>query len=562
MRRLLLLVLVASTLPAQYYDFAVTDDGRLYFATPLSAGTEDSRLKIYRLTGGVLELFAKGGEGEDPFGPTASAPLVSGDGSITGWALDYQCRSGSCGLSGLPRIFYQLQGVTLANLTYNNLQISRNGRYLASVSFDGRLGLIELPSQGTTEIGRYLLLAGPQSVADNGAVLMRDAGTNPVLLYRPRDSDAAPVPGSDGVIAAVLSPAGDRIAYERRRGDRYELALTNPRGSTHSVLAATPLDMEAPWPNFRFQYQPRFANDGTLLYIDSEGQPAIAAPGQEPRRLATIEGGVQRAIISGDGQVAWLASFLGQLLRVRTRDGAVEEIVPATPYLMPSSVVALPGSVIRLSGSGITAATRFQIGDMELPFSEFGRQSMAAQIPWEYSPGQGGGFVTVQGAGSPLRQRIEFVPLGRPTITFERDVLTQALQLAHQDFRGVLSEADPARPGETIHAFARNMGPVDRPVATGERSPDAPPAQVTTPFACYLFELQPDGTPLRPQGVAVPFAGLSAGLIGIYQIDVTVPADWKSSRALLQCQMDTGDNIFRGDAARIDVGAGVDAGAR
>jgi hypothetical protein len=96
---------------------------------------------------------------------------------------------------------------------------------------------------------------------------------------------------------------------------------------------------------------------------------------------------------------------------------------------------------------------------------------------------------------------------------------------------------------------------VDRPVATGERSPD-PPARVTTPLACYLFEVAQDGTPSRAQGLVVPFAGLSAGMVGIYHIDVAIPADWRTNRGLLQCQLDSGDGFFRGDSVTIDVKPG------
>ncbi|MEP7367912.1 MAG: hypothetical protein ABI972_32010, partial [Acidobacteriota bacterium] len=89
MQRLVLLTLAASTLfpralCAQFSEFAVTDDGRLYFTTALRAGSEDSRPKVYRVTGEGLSLYANGGDYSNAIsGPTAGQPLVSGDGSIT-----------------------------------------------------------------------------------------------------------------------------------------------------------------------------------------------------------------------------------------------------------------------------------------------------------------------------------------------------------------------------------------------------------------------------------------------------------------------------------------------
>jgi uncharacterized protein (TIGR03437 family) len=124
-------------------------------------------------------------------------------------------------------------------------------------------------------------------------------------------------------------------------------------------------------------------------------------------------------------------------------------------------------------------------------------------------------------------------------IQFERDFLAPVapapLQMAHQDFRGVVTADDPALPGETVHLFATNMGPVDRPVATGEPGPSPEPARVTLAFACYVREIDPGG---RVVGVEVPFAGLAGGVVGVYQIDITIPRDWPPGRAAVSCRAD------------------------
>ena len=138
--------------------------------------------------------------------------------------------------------------------------------------------------------------------------------------------------------------------------------------------------------------------------------------------------------------------------------------------------------------------------------------------------------------------------LAAPGITFERAPLNFQPQIAHQDFRGIVTSENPARPGETLHVFARNLGPVDQPIRTSEISPTSPPASVTTPFACYLFE---SGL-VKSRGVDVPFAGLSGGLIGVYQIDVTIPANWASGKARLLCTKDKAAPFDR-DEAEIEI---------
>ena len=53
----------------------------------------------------------------------------------------------------------------------------------------------------------------------------------------------------------------------------------------------------------------------------------------------------------------------------------------------------------------------------------------------------------------------------------------------------------------------------------------------------------------------VPFAGLAENLIGIYQIDVTIPAGWSARRTSLTCNMEAEGQLFRGDLSPIDVAA-------
>lgn len=545
-----LLLAAASTLSAQYGGFAVTDDGRLYFTTSLDTGSNDFGSKIYRVTDRNLELFATGGGGDNPFGPNAIGPLVSGDGKITGWALNFPCASGSCGLSGLPRIFYRLQGADAANLTYDSLQISKNGRFLLGATHDVRVERTELPSARVADTGRAFGLAGGQSIANDGGAILRQLNSPAALVYYSPAGEMRSISESENFYRGSIDPQGQRVVYERWREAGLELVLTDTQGNNQRVISSAPARIPGVPPDpIRFGAQPWFANDGSLMYLDRDGQPMILPDGGVARRLATIDGGVDASILSGDGRIAWLSTRSGQLFRVRVGEDTPEEIIPTSPFVNGlGSFFALPGSVVHLTGTGLGSATRFLIGDRTVPVSDINGSMATVQVPWEYPRG-GRDTLTIQGPGSPFVQRFSFTALEHPTINFERDYF---LRIAHQDWRGVLTNADPARPGETIHIFARNMGPVDRPVATGERSPD-PPARVTTPMACYLLEMDANGNLMRAQGLVVPFAGLSAGLIGIYHIDATIPAEWKTERAMLQCRMDSGSPFYTGDSALIPV---------
>ena len=68
--------------------------------------------------------------------------------------------------------------------------------------------------------------------------------------------------------------------------------------------------------------------------------------------------------------------------------------------------------------------------------------------------------------------------------------------------------------GGVIQIFATGLGPVNPTVKTGEASPSNPPATVTSAVTCTVG------------GVSAPvqFAGLAPGFVGLYQVNVAIPA--------------------------------------
>ncbi len=540
-------------LAAQYFDFAVTDAGRLYFTTSLSTGAEDSRLKMFQLDSEGLKLYKTTTEGSSPFAPSIIRPIVSGDGGIVGYGTVPPCLSPSCGIGG-SRAPFTLTGAKVEQAIYNNAALSRNGRYLFGGTAEFRWRVIELGSERSRDFPAGAAWFGPQSVTNRGMALalVPTAGTSS-LLRLAADGTQKEVPGALGAQRGAVSPDGSRLAFERETATAYELVLTDLDGAPARVLASVARNLTLPYPAGIFRYQPSFANDGTLMYLapNAEGKIQAYQLGRtgEATLVTSMSTDIVGGVLSGNGEVAWLATGLGQIMRVSLLDGRVEEAIPTTPFVTSTGTFAYPGSVIRLVGAGMTRETRFRLGETGLPLSELERDRAAVQVPWEYRPDAR--VLTVQGKDSPFAQRFGFTPLDRPTITFERDGWTGVLQAAHQDFHGLVTEEDPAVAGETIHLFARNMGAVNQTVKTGERSPIEPPARVTSPMGCYLVEFGSQGVPVRAPGVVVPFAGLAGGSIGVYQIDVTIPADWSATKGTVICVIDQAD--YRGDSAEIAV---------
>jgi uncharacterized protein (TIGR03437 family) len=78
----------------------------------------------------------------------------------------------------------------------------------------------------------------------------------------------------------------------------------------------------------------------------------------------------------------------------------------------------------------------------------------------------------------------------------------------------LVSDAAPAAPGETLTLYLSGLGATDITVPTGAPSPSNPPANVV------------DTPTLTLNGTEIPigFAGLTPGLVGLYQINVQLPA--------------------------------------
>jgi len=87
------------------------------------------------------------------------------------------------------------------------------------------------------------------------------------------------------------------------------------------------------------------------------------------------------------------------------------------------------------------------------------------------------------------------------------------------DFRPISANA-PARRGEPVTLFAFGLGELEPSLAAGELPPAPPPQLSNAP--CVVFSERPGSVPLA----AAPsqWAGAAPGLIGVYQVNLEVPA--------------------------------------
>jgi uncharacterized protein (TIGR03437 family) len=100
----------------------------------------------------------------------------------------------------------------------------------------------------------------------------------------------------------------------------------------------------------------------------------------------------------------------------------------------------------------------------------------------------------------------------------------------------------PAPAGTVIQLFASGLGALDPQVATGAPAPATPLSQATLPITATVAGLPAD----------VQYAGAAPGLVGLYQVNVLIPANVSPGPAGLT--LNAGGNVSQ-DGVYITVGA-------
>ena len=219
----------------------------------------------------------------------------------------------------------------------------------------------------------------------------------------------------------------------------------------------------------------------------------------------------------------------------------------------PFTAQLSPGEVITLYGSGFTSGS-----------------PASASAPFPNVLGGTQVLITPNGATAPLNAPVYFVsatqisavmpynlPNGTAVATVQvnnNGVLSNAVQayvgttspgvftvppgglgngaILHADFT-LVSNASPAKIGETVQIFLTGLGPVSPAVAAGAAAPSAEPFARVTNMPNVYIDNQP---------ATVTYAGLAPGLGGLYQLNVTIPPGVGNAAVTLEISTIDADN--------------------
>jgi len=272
-------------------------------------------------------------------------------------------------------------------------------------------------------------------------------------------------------------------------------------------------------------------NNGQVVATFSNGDPPLALPLANPSQ-GLYSGTWSPAKTASQVSITVSASAQGYPQATSRIAGAV--VPNAVPVLAPHGTLhgfyplkgaaLAPGTIVQIYGqnlapltvepSTIPLPTAFNgvsviIGGMPAPLYYVSPGQINAQIPFELQAGQQYQVIVSANGALTTPNPIQLSP-ATPGLA----ALPDGTLIAQHLDGSLASPASPAQSGEYLVAYLAGMGNTTVPVASGTASPENPLALPSNPPVLTI------------NGNAYPiyFAGLTPGLVGLYQMNFQVPA--------------------------------------
>jgi uncharacterized protein (TIGR03437 family) len=552
----LLLLLAGFSLPAcaQFFGLATPADGsRVYFATPLRQKdtTQPTYGKLFQVDDSGLQLFLMRyfvrpaplfpGAGYVTNSYNLLAADVSSDGQVFAAAAGLDCTDGfgRAPCVHTPQVYTTITSRGQSQDYPGMLKLSANGQWAFGIvrqSFIPYANLVNVATgEVTTTCGYCLALAtSGRSVANDGTAVFFNG--EPWLNVQ-LGAELRRIPVQSLSSDAVIDAAGSTIVFARYVSAAIrELRITSPDATSTDLLAPD-------------GYAPSMTDDGRqVLYLSNRtGTPQaylINTDGSGDRNLTNEVDGIAQAILSGDGTAAYAVTFGGRLLKISVISATVQELIPRTPFFSNPPSLA-PGKLVSVPGVGFSTATytatpplpeslggvRVAIQGIQVRIQSVQPTAITLLVPPDVAFGTAAPIHLETSSSSPFEILDTSVVINQfsPEFLYRPEVYGM-LAAAHQDWSGLVSDENPARPGEILHTYGVGIGPTTPSVPYGEAAPSQEPfSRLATPLQC---------------NVEVLFAGLAPALAGIYQIDWRVPTMLAGPSFIVMCQ-------FSGSLAQI-----------
>jgi uncharacterized protein (TIGR03437 family) len=473
----------------------------------------------------------------DPGYYIAERPSVSGDGVVVAYTAATGCNGGShcidfryfagfiANPDGSDRAIGNADGVAT---------LSRNGRYALLFDYDNTASyhpaLVDLSQNLTTFPGIYRVIGdGRQNVADSGVALLSPGTLHDVGLLKDGTFQKLDLPTTPD--HARLDASAQVVVYESAK-ELHSFAVASGRDLLlrQAAPAAQPPTEPALGVFARTYAPPLFraslSSDGRLVSYILDGQLWVQfIDGSGARQLTFAAEGINDAVLSGSGAIAYAATNTSRLLRIDVASGAIDELLPSVPTLAIVWGALTPGSRVDVSVDGAPEGADPELLIPNAPAPPIIARSdgvVTFQVPWEASVGSSVPFRIAN--PSPLEQLppSDLSVFSSVPAFFTRIVPSRYAPVAiaaHEDFHGPVTDEDPAVLGEVIHLYFTGLGAVSPPLATGVPTPIGALYRIQAPLTCQFITSSDKSWPGE-----ILFAGLAPGFIGVYQVDMRIPS--------------------------------------
>ncbi len=271
-------------------------------------------------------------------------------------------------------------------------------------------------------------------------------------------------------------------------------------------------------------------NNGQLVATFSNGDPPLALPLANPSQ-ALYAGTWSPANPSSQVTINVTASAPNFATATSPLSGAV--VPNAVPLLSPNGTLHVfdsliggalaPGTIVAIYGQNLASATSTAaavplptamsgtsviIGGMQAPLYYVSPGQIDAQIPFELQSSQQYQVIVLSNGALTTPQPVQLTA-ATPGLAANPD---STLIAQHSD-GSLVSQMSPARGGEYLVAYLAGLGDTTVPVPSGTASPTSP---LASPSNTLVLTINGTQSP-------VLFAGLTPGLVGLYQMNFQVP---------------------------------------
>jgi uncharacterized protein (TIGR03437 family) len=272
-------------------------------------------------------------------------------------------------------------------------------------------------------------------------------------------------------------------------------------------------------------------NNGQIVATFSNGDPPLALALVNPGQ-GLYSGTWSPAGTSSEVAINVTASAPNYPTATTQIAGAV--VPNAVPLLTPNSTLhsfypliggaLAPGTIVAIYGQNLAAAaaqpatiplpttfngTSVVVGGLEAPLYYVSPTQINAQIPFELQPEIEYQVIVSANGALTTPQPIQLSAATPGLAAFSNGML-----IAQHSDGSLVSQTSPATGGEYLVAYLAGLGETTVPVTSGTASPSSPLAQPSIPPALTI-----NGAPYP-----LFFAGLTPGLVGLYQMNFQVPA--------------------------------------